>query len=176
MQSDQDSPDLVELTAQIVATFVERNSVEREGLAPLIASVHSALLAIASPPAAEPEVKMTPAQIRKTITPDHLVSLEDGRPYKALRRHLSTRGMTPDDYRRKWGLPADYPMVAPNYSAQRSAMAHRLGLGRKGAAARAENRAAAASESAAPARRGRKPKAGGDEAAPARRGRRAAAS
>mgnify|MGYP002381809989 CR=1 FL=1 len=79
--------------------------------------------------------RTTPAQVRKSITPEALISFEDGRSYKTLRRHLATHGLTPDEYREKWGLPADYPMVSANYSAARSAMAKSLGLGQKGRAA-----------------------------------------
>jgi predicted transcriptional regulator len=81
---------------------------------------------------AEPDPAPTPAvSVKKSITPDHLISLEDGKKYKSLKRHLTSRGMTPDEYRAKWGLPKDYPMVAASYSAQRSNLAKTLGLGRK---------------------------------------------
>jgi len=79
----------------------------------------------------EAPTKLTPAQIRKSITPEALLSFEDGRSYKTLRRHLSSKGLTPEQYREKWGLPPDYPMVSPNYSAARSQMARTIGLGRK---------------------------------------------
>jgi predicted transcriptional regulator len=80
----------------------------------------------------EPEAErpVPPVPIKKTVTPDHIVSLEDGRPYKSLKRHLSGRGLTPEHYRQKWGLPSDYPMVAANYAAQRSELAKSIGLGR----------------------------------------------
>ena len=93
--------------------------------------------------AAEPEQKpLVPAvAIRKSVTPDYIVSLEDGRKFKSLKRHLAgTYGMTPDEYRAKWGLPRDYPMVAPNYAKARSDLAKRMGLGRKGPAAPAKKR------------------------------------
>jgi predicted transcriptional regulator len=104
---------------------------------------------------------LTPAvPIKKSITPDHLISLEDGQKYKSLKRHLSTRGMTPDEYRAKWGLPRDYPMVAANYSAQRSQLAKALGLGQGGrgatAAAATPELASTPEASPAPARRGRR--------------------
>ncbi len=126
---------LIELTTEIVGAYVLANSIAASDLPGLIHGVHQALTGAGQPPAAaeEADAKATPAQIRKSISPDTLISFEDGKPYKSLKRHLSTRGMTPDDYRTKWGLPKDYPMVAPSYSAQRSALAKTLGLGRKAA-------------------------------------------
>jgi predicted transcriptional regulator len=126
---------LIELTTEIVGAYVLANSVAASDLPGLIHGVHQALTGAGQPAAApeEADIKATPAQIRKSISPDTLISFEDGKTYKSLKRHLSTRGMTPDDYRAKWGLPKDYPMVAPNYSAQRSALAKTLGLGRKAA-------------------------------------------
>jgi predicted transcriptional regulator len=99
------------------------------------------------------ETRATPAQVRKSVTPDVLISFEDGKRYKSLRRHLSIRGLTPEQYREKWGLPRDYPMVSPNYSAQRSALAKSYGLGSVG-----RGRSAAAAAPAPGAKRGRKPK------------------
>jgi predicted transcriptional regulator len=97
----------------------------------LILSVHKALKE-AGAPSAEPDPAPTPAvSVKKSITADHLISLEDGKKYKSLKRHQTSRGMTPDEYRAKWGLPKDYPMVAASYSAQRSNLAKTLGLGRK---------------------------------------------
>jgi predicted transcriptional regulator len=130
-----DDRTLIELTTEIVGAYVLANSLAASDLPGLIHGVHQALTGAGQPPAApeEADVKATSAQIRKSISPDTLISFEDGKPYKSLKRHLSTRGMTPDDYRAKWGLPKDYPMVAPNYSAQRSALAKTLGLGRKAA-------------------------------------------
>jgi predicted transcriptional regulator len=98
----------------------------------LIQQVHQTLSSLASGGSGEAEAEQKPAvPIKKSVTPDYIISLEDGRQFKALKRHLTTRGMTPADYRAKWNLPADYPMVAPNYAAQRSALAKKLGLGRK---------------------------------------------
>jgi len=156
--SVEESTNLVELSADIVAAFVANNSLPIGELPALIQSVHSGLLklgsgAVSSTP---PEDKKDPAvPIRKSITPDYLVCLDDGKKFKSLRRHLATLGLTPDGYRKKWGLPADYPMVAPNYAAQRSELAKRSGLGqmRKNAAPR--QKAAAA----APTKRGRPAKA-----------------
>ncbi len=128
---------LIELTTEIVGAYVLANSIAASDLPGLIHGVHQALTGAGQPQAApeEADAKATTGQIRKSISPDTLISFEDGKPYKSLKRHLSTRGLTPEDYRAKWGLPKDYPMVAPNYSAQRSALAKTLGLGRKAAPA-----------------------------------------
>jgi predicted transcriptional regulator len=133
--AEQEQSELVSLTAEIVAAYVSNNKVGVEELGGLIASVHGALSGAGQPEApAEPETpKATAAQVRKSITPDALISFEDGKPYKTLKRHLTLRGLTMDQYREKWGLPKDYPSTAPNYSAQRSALAKSLGLGRKAA-------------------------------------------
>ena len=126
-----ETTEAVALTADIVSAYVSNNSIEANALAGLIGQIHQALLQAAEGPQAEPPPPPTPAvPVKKSINPDFLISLEDGRKYKSLKRHLSTRGMTPDDYRNKWGLPKDYPMVAANYSAQRSSLAKSLGLGR----------------------------------------------
>jgi predicted transcriptional regulator len=125
--------DLVQLTADIVSAYVTNNTVEAGQLSKLIEEVHVALVR-APAAAAEPEKKpLVPAvPVRKSITPDYIVSLEDGRKFKSLKRHLAgTYNMTPDEYRAKWGLPRDYPMVAPNYAKARSDLAKRMGLGRK---------------------------------------------
>ncbi|AMG75468.1 MULTISPECIES: MucR family transcriptional regulator [Sphingopyxis] len=123
---------LVTLTADIVAAHVSNNSVAISDLAMLINNVHAALSGLGTQP--EPEEKPVPAvSIRASVKPDHIVCLEDGRKLKMLRRHLMTHyGMTPDDYRAKWGLPADYPMVAPSYAEKRRALAKEIGLGTKG--------------------------------------------
>jgi predicted transcriptional regulator len=126
-----ETSETVALAADIVAAFVSNNSVAATELPSLIQSVYRALNEAASgvkPQEAAPP--LTPAvPIKKSVTPDYIISLEDGHKYKSLKRHLSTRGMTPDDYRAKWGLPRDYPMVAASYSAQRSQLAKSLGLG-----------------------------------------------
>jgi predicted transcriptional regulator len=129
-----DSNNMV-IAAEIVAAYVASNSVAAADLPALIGEVHMALQRLAAP--AEPaqvEVKPTPAiAIKKSVTLDFITCLEDGRKFKSLKRHLSTAyGMTPDDYRSKWGLPDDYPMTAPNYAAQRSALAKAAGLGQGG--------------------------------------------
>jgi predicted transcriptional regulator len=134
--------DLVQLTADIVSAYVTNNTIDSGQLSKLIEEVHLALVR-APAAASEPEQKpLVPAvAIRKSITPDYIVSLEDGRKFKSLKRHLAgTYGMTPDEYRAKWGLPRDYPMVAPNYAKARSDLAKRMGLGRKGPAAPAKKR------------------------------------
>ncbi|PBB29703.1 MULTISPECIES: MucR family transcriptional regulator [Mesorhizobium] len=128
---------MIELTADIVAAYVQKNAVPVSGLPDLIASVNSALSNI-SPPSPTPEPVPKPAvNPKRSVFPDYIISLEDGRKYKSLKRHLATsHGLTPDEYRTKWGLAKDYPMVAPSYSATRSALAKSLGLGRKPAPAK----------------------------------------
>ncbi|MHB8283887.1 MAG: Ros/MucR family transcriptional regulator [Caulobacteraceae bacterium] len=129
-----DNTETVALATDIVSAFVSNNKVAAGDLPDMIAQVFKALDDVAKgAKPQEPAVAPTPAvSIKKSITPDHLISLEDGQKYKSLKRHLSTRGMTPEDYRAKWGLPRDYPMVAANYSAQRSQLAKALGLGQGG--------------------------------------------
>ena len=123
--------EFIELTASIVSAFVANNAVAVADIPKLIESIHGALVALAAP-AADPvaERPVPPVSIKKSITADYLISLEDGRQYKSLKRHLSGRGLTPEQYRMKWGLPPDYPMVAPSYAKQRSDLAKALGLGR----------------------------------------------
>jgi predicted transcriptional regulator len=120
----------VELAADIVSAYVSKNSVPVAELPNLIASVHTSLTNLGQAASVEPEKLTPPVPIKKTVTPDYLISLEDGRQYKSLKRHLSTRGLSPEEYRRKWGLPHDYPMVAANYAAMRSEVAKSSGLGR----------------------------------------------
>ena len=159
-----ENTEAIALTADIVSAYVSNNSVDAGELAVLIDQVHQALTQASEGKPAEPEAPPTPAvPVKKSITPEYLISLEDGRKYKSLKRHLSTRGMSPDDYRTKWGLPKDYPMVAASYSAQRSSLAKSLGLGRARATGAAAEEApaeeVAAPEAAPKAPRGRKPKA-----------------
>jgi len=127
------SQKLTELTAEILASYVTRNQVRTADLPDLIRGVHGALAGVDGVADPEPAsiAKPTPSQIRKSITPDHLISFEDGQGYMVLRRHLTTRGLTPEGYREKWGLPVDYPMTAANYSQARSELAKNRGLGRK---------------------------------------------
>jgi predicted transcriptional regulator len=123
---------LVSLTADIVAAHVSNNSVAVSDLPTLIQNVHGALIGLGTAPA-EPEVKQEPAvSVRSSVKPDYIVCLEDGKKLKMLKRHLMTHyQMTPEQYRAKWNLPADYPMVAPNYAEQRRSLAKKIGLGTK---------------------------------------------
>jgi len=128
----------VGLTSEIVAAFVSNNPVQVSELPTLIKSVYDALSGVSSHTAqvAEPEKLVPAVPIKKSVTPDYIVWLEDGKQLKMLKRHLNTTfGMTPDEYRAKWGLPSDYPMTAPNYAAQRSTLAKAIGLGQRPAAA-----------------------------------------
>ena len=120
----------VELTSDIVSAYVSNNAVTRDELPALINAVHGALRGAVTP-AQSVEELVPPVPINKTVRPDYIISLEDGRRYKSMRRHLSSRGLTPEQYRTKWGLRPDYPMVASAYSAARSALAKALGLGQK---------------------------------------------
>jgi len=123
---------LIELSAQIVAAYVGRNTVEQADLPKLITEVHRALEQVALAPARGEDDPKPPVNIKKSITPDYLVCLEDGKKFKSLKRHLRTHfNLTPEQYREKWGLPADYPMVAPNYANSRSKLAKNMGLGQK---------------------------------------------
>jgi predicted transcriptional regulator len=123
----------IELTAEIVSAYVSNNSVPAGDLSALINQVHSALTRVSSgqhEPASKP---LKPAiAVKKSIAPDYIVCLEDGKKFKSLKRHLRTQyKMTPEQYREKWGLAADYPMVAPNYAAARSQLAKQMGLGQQ---------------------------------------------
>ena len=124
--------DLIALTADIVAAHVSNNMLSVNEVSTLIAEVHGALSALANPaPSAEPRPE-PPVSIRASVKPDYLICLEDGKKLKMLKRHLMTHyGMTPDDYRAKWNLPADYPMVAPNYADHRRSLAKQIGLGKR---------------------------------------------
>ena len=131
-QNDHVSETLITLTADIVSAHVSNNSVAVSDLPTLIQNVHNALTGLGGR-VEEPEVKQEPAvSIRSSIKPDYIVCLEDGKKLKMLKRHLMTHyQMTPDEYRQKWGLNADYPMVAPNYAEQRRTLAKKIGLGTK---------------------------------------------
>ena len=130
----EDKATLIELTAEIVANYVSHNTTSVTDLPALIRATHDALAGIGAPEVVPADVvsKPTAGQIRKSITPDALISFEDGKPYKTLKRHLGTHGLTIDEYKAKWGLPNDYPTTAPAYSEARSAMAKALGLGQGG--------------------------------------------
>ncbi|MCJ2065899.1 MucR family transcriptional regulator [Methylobacterium sp. J-088] len=125
--------DYIEFTAEIVSAYVSRNSVRPTDMAELIACIHNALTGLGQSSATEAPAteKLTPAQIRKSVTPDAIISFIDGKPYKALKRHLNGNGMTIEQYRERFGLPRDYPSTAANYSAQRSALAKNFGLGQQ---------------------------------------------
>jgi len=131
MDNENNRITLIELTTDIVANYVSHNSVAPDELGHLIHSTYQALLGLESGIAAEPEQPLVPAvSIKKSVQADYIVCLEDGKHFKSLKRHLRTSyDMTPDEYRAKWGLPHDYPMVAPNYAAARSSLAKSMGLG-----------------------------------------------
>ena len=128
----------VQLTSKIVAAYVAKNQISIDQIPLLITAVHGALISTEKPmaPVAEPEKLVPAVAVKKSVTPDYIVCLEDGKQLKMLKRHLhTTYGLSPDEYRAKWGLPADYPMVAPNYAATRSALAKSSGLGQRPAPA-----------------------------------------
>ncbi|AMK20529.1 MULTISPECIES: MucR family transcriptional regulator [Sphingomonadales] len=123
---------LITLTADIVAAHVTNNKVEVGDIPRLIGSVYDALASVGQPGKPEQQAPVPAVSIRASIKPDYIVCLEDGKKLKMLKRHLMTHyQMTPDQYRAKWGLPADYPMVAPNYAEQRRELAKKIGLGRQ---------------------------------------------
>jgi predicted transcriptional regulator len=132
--------ELVQLTADIVSAYVSNNKVTAGELGRLIGDVHTALGRTPNPRMEpEPQPRQPAVPIRRSVTPDYIVSLEDGRKFKSLKRHLmNAYNMTPEEYRAKWGLPRDYPMVAPNYAKARSELAKTIGLGRKAAAPKAQ--------------------------------------
>jgi len=129
----ENNDELIGLSAMIVSAYVAHNNVTRSDLISLIESTHAAMERLNGAPAAPVEEPLVPAvSIKKSITPEAIICLEDGKSFKTLKRHLSTTyGMTPEQYRTKWSLPADYPMVAPAYAEKRSALARSMGLGRK---------------------------------------------
>lgn len=132
MPDSFNSEHLVSLTADIVSAYVTRNNVPAGDLPSLIAGIHQSLAALGN--GTQPETPaLTPAvPVKKSVTPDYIVCLEDGKKFKSLKRHLGVHyNLTPDEYRAKWGLPRDYPMVAPSYAAARSTLAKTMGLGRK---------------------------------------------
>src|SRR5206468_9361390 len=130
--SNIDDKTVIELTADIVSAYVGNNPLPASGLPDLIASVSASVRKLAGG-AVKESAPLTPAvNPKRSVFPDHIVCLEDGKKFKSLKRHLSTdHGLTPDEYRAKWNLPHDYPMTAPNYAAQRSQLAKSIGLGRK---------------------------------------------
>ena len=124
--------DVLRLSAEIVAAYVSRNSVQASAISDLVRSVHTALVGLSQPVQSQAAQKQKPAvPVSRSVQPDYIVCLEDGARLKMLKRYLRSRyNMSPEEYRRKWGLPADYPMVAPNYAARRSDFAKKIGLGR----------------------------------------------
>ena len=133
MADNTGSSNFIELTAGIVSAFVSNNSVAAGDIPALINQVHSALLRVSSGVKETPSEPLKPAvSVKKSITPEYLICLDDGKKFKSLKRHLRTQyNVTPEQYREKWGLPADYPMVAPNYAAARSKLAKDMGLGQQ---------------------------------------------
>lgn len=131
--TDNTNDEIIPLAADIVAAYVSNNTVPPAELPNLIESVQQALLKAAASGTEPPKEELKPAvPIRKSVTPDYIICLEDGKKFKSLKRHLRTHyDLSPQEYREKWGLPADYPMVAPNYAAARSALAKKMGLGQK---------------------------------------------
>jgi predicted transcriptional regulator len=155
--TDSTEIDLTSLTADVVAAYVAHNALGADKLADLIGSVHAAL-SKASTQAVEPEkVQLVPAvSIKKSVTQDHIICLEDGKKFKSLKRHLKTHyDLSPEEYREKWGLPRDYPMVAPAYAAARSNLAKSMGLGQRNAVS-GTSAAPAAKAAKAGGKRGRK--------------------
>ena len=133
--ADQNISELIELAAEIVSAYVSNNSVPVGDLAALIGDVHAALARVAggvAAPVAVLEAQKPATSVKKSITPDYLICLEDGKKFKSLKRHLRSQyNISPEQYREKWGLPADYPMVAPNYAEARSQLAKKMGLGQQ---------------------------------------------
>ena len=132
LRSDLPEDALLRMTADIVSAYVSKNALPAQQIPEVINTVYSSLTGLSGQPIDLPTEPLKPAvPIRKSVTPEYIVCLEDGKKLKMLKRHLrSTYNMSPDEYRVRWGLPPDYPMVAPNYAAQRSEFAKRIGLGR----------------------------------------------
>jgi predicted transcriptional regulator len=133
MSDSTAAPNYVELAADIVSAYVSNNSVATADLPALIGDIHSALVRLSSGTADAPAESLKPAvPVKKSITPDYIVCLDDGKKFKSLKRHLRTQyDMTPEEYRERWNLPPDYPMVAPNYAQARSQLAKKMGLGQQ---------------------------------------------
>ncbi|MFA6266607.1 MAG: MucR family transcriptional regulator [Pseudolabrys sp.] len=133
MNDSTNSGNFIELTASIVSAYVSNNSVAASDIPALINQVHAALSGVSGKTGELPAEPLKPAvSVKKSITPEHIVCLEDGKKFKSLKRHLRTQyNMTPEQYREKWGLGPDYPMVAPNYAAARSQLAKEMGLGQQ---------------------------------------------
>jgi predicted transcriptional regulator len=133
MSENTESSSFIGLTAEIVSAYVSNNSVPAAEIPALISQVHTALARVSSNRGEFIADSARPAvTVKKSITPDYIVCLEDGKKFKSLKRHLRTQyNITPEQYREKWGLPTDYPMVAPNYAAARSQLAKQMGLGQQ---------------------------------------------
>jgi predicted transcriptional regulator len=155
MNDTNEKLDAVERTAEIVAAYVSNNTVAASDLGNLIRDVHMALSGLGNPVAA-PEPLVPAVPVKKSVTNDYIVCLEDGKKFKTLKRHLAIHyGLTPQQYREKWGLPADYPMVAPAYAEARSQLAKSIGLGQKREAAPAPKAGRGRASKAAGTGRGR---------------------
>lgn len=153
-ETESEAARLITLAADIVSAYVSNNHVQSAELPKLLSDVHEAIRGVSgsgAPLAEAGPAKATASEIRRSVTTDYLTSFEDGKPYKTLRRHLTLRGLSPEQYRAKWGLAPDYPMTSAAYSEQRSELARALGLGqqrRKGVAKAAPEDAAAAADGA----------------------------
>jgi predicted transcriptional regulator len=130
---DETETDLITLTASIVSAYVSHNTIVAENLPNFITSVHGALRSASIEATKEPKEELKPAvPVKKSIYPEYIICLEDGKKFKSLKRHLRTHyDLSPEEYRERWGLPADYPMVAPMYAAARSQLAKTMGLGQR---------------------------------------------
>jgi predicted transcriptional regulator len=171
MSESATSPNYIELSADIVSAYVSNNSVPAADLPALLASVHGALTKTAQGQTNTPQAELVPAvSVRKSVTPDAIICLEDGKSFKSLKRHLrTTYDMTPEQYRAKWNLPNDYPMVAPNYAKARSELARALGLGQQRRKGKAQDEAVANdAASAKPKRAAAKATTSDEIAAPAK--------
>ena len=133
MTENMKQGNLIEPTADIVSAYVSNNSIQSSDLPALISEIHAAMhQTLGGPAEPEPEPQKPAVSIKKSVTPDYIICLDDGKKFKSLKRHVRTfHDQTPEEYRAKWGLPHDYPMVAPNYAKARSMLAKKIGLGRK---------------------------------------------
>jgi predicted transcriptional regulator len=132
MVDSKETNELLELTTEIVSSHLGNNTVAVQDIPELIRQVYGTLTTIDQAPSAQPDRPPAAVSVKRSITPDYIICLEDGRKLKMLKRHLKTAyNMTPEEYRERWGLQADYPMVAPNYARQRSELAKKIGLGTK---------------------------------------------
>jgi|SRR4051794_24421879 len=158
MSESASAPNYIELAADIVSAYVSNNSLPTSELPALLSSIHTALTSATKAQVEEIKPALAPAvSVKKSVTPDYLICLDDGKKFKSLKRHLrTTYGMTPEQYRAKWDLPRDYPMVAPNYAKARSELAKTMGLGQQRKSAAKAGPAASRTTASAPKKRGRK--------------------